>query len=179
MKLMLRTIDEFENLNTNDLLEKFSYQSYLTGKLDEYEGPFDQSVFNEILLWKVNRYARVDPDTEVLINQINPKSTEIDIDQTKAALNALLNTKGIRLPVASTILRFRNPNIFQIIDKRVYRYLYGKNFKIPYNHEKQIELYIEYNDFLKMQCAKHDISFRNSDRILYQADKEEGVRLTV
>ena len=42
-------------------------------------------------------------------------------------LENVLECKGIDLAMASTILRFRNPNVFQIIDKRAYRAVYGKN----------------------------------------------------
>lgn len=40
-------------------------------------------------------------------------------------LRKLLMTPGIRLPMASTILRFKNPNVYQIIDQRAYRFLTG------------------------------------------------------
>jgi thermostable 8-oxoguanine DNA glycosylase len=168
----LKTIDNSGDLHTAELLDNFEYQKFLTIKLDNFEGPFDQSVINEILLWKVNRYAQLDRVAENLINDINSKATKINEDQTREALKSLLKIKGIRLPVASTILRFKNPDIYQIIDQRVYRFLYGEEFKIPTNQEKQIESYLEYLKFLNEKCAEYGIPFRDSDRILYQADKE-------
>jgi hypothetical protein len=41
-------------------LVQYNYQPELTGRLDNLENTaIDQSVINEIVLWKVNRYVRV------------------------------------------------------------------------------------------------------------------------
>ena len=79
---------------------------------------------NEIVLWKVNRYAEFDESLIELINSIDKDETKIDIDKTKQILKGLLKTNGVQLAMASTILRYRNPNIYQIIDQRVYRVIY-------------------------------------------------------
>ena len=52
--------------------------------------------------------------------------------------------------MASTILRFRNPNIFQIIDQRAYRVIEGGPLKLSQINKtsrdttinKQIEIYL-------------------------------------
>jgi len=79
---------------------------------------------------------------------------------------------GIRLPMASTILRFRNPKIYQIIDQRVYRFICGEALPTLFSIPKQITLYFEYLEKLKEVCENHKIPFGEADRILYQADKE-------
>lgn len=50
---------------------------------------------NEIVLWKVNRYAEFDESLIELINSIDKDETKIDIDNTKQILKGLLKTKGV------------------------------------------------------------------------------------
>lgn len=152
---------------------EYNYQSCLTTKLDSYTLPFNQEVVNEIVLWKVNRYAELSAETLSLINQINSEWDEALI---RNVLYALLSEKGVQLPMASTILRFRNKHLFQIIDQRVYRILYGDELKINQqktksNILKQIDLYLLYLKDLRDVCSKLNISFEMSDRVLYNADK--------
>ncbi|MBS9525942.1 hypothetical protein KI659_18115 [Litoribacter alkaliphilus] len=155
----------------------YHYQEELTPKLDALKQPFDQGVINEIVLWKVNRYAGVQKETLGLLNQIDSDAKEMDEDLTREVLKGLLKTKGIQLPMASTILRFKNKNVYQIIDQRVYRIIYsGETLKTPtYCSERsiqsQIELYFKYLTDLHKACEKLDIPFEASDRILYMADK--------
>jgi len=165
---------DFQILETD---YNFDYQTDLTLRLDEHMGTFDQNVINEIVLWKVNRYANVDSDILGLINSIDINSNILDTDNTKKILQGLLNTKGIKLPMASTILRFRNKNIYQIIDQRVYRIIYkDKKLKLTQylndtNMHMQIELYLQYLKDLREVCTKFNIPFDKSDRILFMADR--------
>ncbi len=74
-------------------------------------------------------------------------------------------------------IRFKNKNIYQIIDQRVYRVIYkDKKLKLKThlndkNLNHQIDLYIQYLKDLKKICRKLKIPFDKSDRILYMADK--------
>jgi hypothetical protein len=164
---------------------EFDYQRNLTEKLDNSTESFDQGLINEIVLWKVNRYTNVDNDTLKSLNEIDPNSTILDTEKTKIILKALIQEKGIQLPMASTILRFKNKNIYQIIDQRVYRIIYkGKKIKLKtHPNEKnlndQVDLYIQYLQDLKRVCEKLKIPFDRSDRILYMADKRinKGISL--
>lgn len=155
----------------------FDYQKDLTEKLDNNAALFDQGIINEIVLWKVNRYVEVDNDTLKLLNDIDSNSTKIDIVKTRQILKTLIAKKGIQLPMASTILRFKNRNIYQIIDQRVYRIIYkDKKLKLKtYPNDKnlntQIDLYIQYLKDLTEVCEKLKIPFDKSDRILFMADK--------
>lgn len=127
--------------------KQYDYQPDLTEKLDNFTESFDQQVINEIVLWKVNRYASFDDGTIKLLNKIDPKATKLDTEMTREILKSLLKKKGVQLAMASTILRFRNKNIYQIIDQRVYRIIY-KNKKLKLkthpndkNLNEQIDLY--------------------------------------
>ncbi len=157
--------------NKND----FTYQKELTQKLENSsKEDFNQNLINEIVLWKVNRYAAIQEDVIHIINSINPNSSFLDIELTKKILTALLNTKGIRLPMASTILRFRNPLIYQIIDQRAYRFVYGKELKIPINKDSQIRCYIDYLQELRIITENKGWEFKILDRLLYLEDKKNN-----
>lgn len=147
----------------------YDYQIELTNKLDKIKTNFNQNIINEIVLWKINRYANIDSKTLKLLNKIKSKDRLIDVDLTKKILSALLDIKGIQLPMASTILRFKNKYLYQIIDQRVYRIIYNKDLKLSTNKQKQIELYLEY-----LECIKGItiLKFYQIDRVLYKADKD-------
>jgi len=152
----------------------YNYQSDLTSKLDKLDTDFNQEIINEIVLWKVNRHAAVDNETLNLINQIKKDDTQINPELTGAILLRLLSKeqKGFRLAMASTVLRFRNPKIYQIIDQRVFRFLYGKELKYSEtNINEQITIYLDYLQKLKDVCAEHSVNFETADRVFYTMDK--------
>lgn len=164
-----------ESLNREEITsfdEPYEYQKDLTIALDKLDADFNQDVINEIVLWKVNRYTKVSDEVLSLLNKIDRHMTVIDIDLTKQILRDLLTTKGVGIAMASTILRFRNPTIYQIIDQRVYRFTHpdGDELKQPKDVEETISLYLEYLERLKAVCAKHEIPFEESDRTLYLMD---------
>jgi thermostable 8-oxoguanine DNA glycosylase len=153
---------------------KYSYQTELTSKLDNLNSDFNQEIINEVVLWKVNRFAAIDSETLNLINKIKKTDTIIDQELTTKILLKLLHKKqkGIRLAVASTILRFKNPKIYQIIDQRVYRFIYGEELKHSETDiNQQILIYFNYLDKLKQICLDRNINFEVADRILYSLDK--------
>lgn len=158
----------------------YIYQQELTKKLDCFDSDFTQEIINEIILWKVNRYALISSETLTLLNKIKKSETLIDVEITKEILTALLSTKGIRLAMASTILRFKNPKIYQIIDQRVYRFLTGHELRYSQTDlSTQIELYLKYLKILKQSCLTYQIKFEDSDRIIYELDKKYNKDLKI
>ena len=153
------------------------YQKELTQKLDSYNSDFDQNKLNEIVLWKVNRYANFNEELISELNSVNPKNAQIDLEKTKRILKMLLKTKGVQLAMVLTILRFRNPKVYQIIDQQVYRIIYAgrelnlSNYLSDKNIENQIELYLKYLMDLKKVCSDLKIDFTKADRILFMADR--------
>lgn len=160
--------------NEKDLdISTFIYQVELTKKLDNINSDFNQEILNEIVLWKVNRYAKFDEETINLLNKINRNDESLNQNLTGDILLNLLNQKGVRLAMASTILRFKNPKIYQIIDQRVYRFIYGNELKYSETNLKlQIVIYIDYLEKLNEVCEKYQIKFEDADRILYKMDKD-------
>lgn len=184
--MKIKTIDDLSESDKSDYKkevikykkEGFDYQKELTVKLDKTKSQFNQELLNEIVLWKVNRYALFN---STLINEINTISSwkVLNKEKTRKILTSLLKTKGVQLAMASTILRFRNPNIFQIIDQRAYRVIKGDPLKLSQIKEtsrettinKQIDVYIEYLEEIREKCKKLDVDFDDADRVLYIIDK--------
>ncbi len=165
---------DFKLLRPDD--EEFYYQKSLTEKLDKLNDTFDQGIINEIVLWKVNRYAGLKQEVLNQLNTIKKTDTTIDEELTRNILRGLLSTKGIQLPMASTILRFKNPKIYQIIDQRVFRIIYGEKLNLGYNQnnkktEEQIDIYLKYLSYLREVSKRLNIEFELSDRILFMADR--------
>ena len=158
-----------DSLSTSDF--EFNYQKQLTTKLDKLKGDFNQQTINEIVLWKVNRYAPLSDKAFELLNQITGEEIELNQELSNKVLSVLLACHGVRLPMASTILRFKNPNIYQIIDQRVYRMIYEKELSIPTKVDEQIKLYHDYLLKLWEICKSKKIDFTIADRVLYEADK--------
>lgn len=169
----IKNIKNLENIqNLLNGLPEFNYQKELTEKLDTKKDDFTYETMLEIVLWKTNRFPEINDDLIIKINELRKGYNEKLSDY---ILIKLLNSKGFDLPMASTFLRFINPDYFQIIDQRVFRILYGKNLKIPFSKPKKIELYKKYLIDLKEVCISYEIPFSKSDRILYLLDKHPEV----
>lgn len=174
---MLKTIKNIDKNTLSKNLEELSYdfQPNLTPELDLLDWDFNQDIINQIVLWKVNRFTKIDKETLNLLNLINKKSNSLPEELLKKLLEKLLVTKWIKLPMASAILRFKNPSLFQIIDQRVYRFIYWKNINLSsIKTIDAVDLYIKYLKDLKEICEKYKIDFSLSDRILYMFDKKEN-----
>jgi thermostable 8-oxoguanine DNA glycosylase len=163
-----------DDLEPNDW--NYDYLPKITPMLDSYDGDFNQVTVNKIVLWKVNRYPIIDDTILEEINGIKKTDDKISSVAVKTLILKLLSCHGIQLPMASTILRFKNPKLFQIIDQRVYRVIYGKKMKLPgsyniSNREKLADLYLQYLKDLRNKCDELNIPFEKADRILWMADK--------
>jgi hypothetical protein len=176
MAKKIKTIEK-NKLTINPKLDyDFVYQKVLTDKLDKINTNFNQAVINEIVLWKVDRYSQFDNDLIKLLNQIPKTGKKINTNLKTKVLIKLLNTSGVGLPMASTILKFKNRHVFQIIDQRVYRILYGKPLKVSTSLSekminKTINLYFDYLEKLRQICKLMKLKFEDSDRVLYMMDK--------
>ncbi len=160
----------------NAFLKGYKYQPDLTPMLDGLIGDIDVAKANEIVLWKVNRYATIGEATLSSLNALVSLRGR-EHRQGEACLRLLLaERRGVRLPMASTFLRFRNPRVFQIIDKRAYRALYGT--KLPsYRRamvDDSVDLYFRYLDDLRDLAKERKVRYQDLDRILYVFDKREN-----
>jgi thermostable 8-oxoguanine DNA glycosylase len=160
-------------------LAQYHYQPELTGRLDNLENTaIDQSLVNEIVLWKVNRYVRISGDNIEQIEMLKVLQAG-EHEKGDEVLKVLLNVNGVDLPMASTILRFTNPKVFQIIDRHAYRAVYGKKYPLYQSTptERKISLYFDYIDDLIELCKLKGLTFTTIDRLLYIFDKKNNGKL--
>jgi thermostable 8-oxoguanine DNA glycosylase len=169
--------DNYEKEQFEKLIDLYDYQPDLTEILDAHKSDFSQAIINEIVLWKVNRYVNTDTSIDWLKKLNGFKyDNELEEKELREFLKLVLTeVRGIRLAMASTFLRFRNPNVYQIIDERMFRVVMRKEnprkkLSSYTTVDSQIELYITYLKKLKAICEDMNIDFQQSDRILYQFD---------
>jgi thermostable 8-oxoguanine DNA glycosylase len=159
-----------------EFLDRYDYQPELTPRLDLLsDTPFSQHLINEIVLWKVDRYVSLDNDLLVGLNEIRNLKTG-EHRRAESILKQLLRTHGVDLPMASTVLRFRNSQDFQIIDRHAYRAIYDKHYNLyPTTPiERKIQVYFDYLDELQRLCKSRGVAFETIDRLLYAFDKEKN-----
>jgi hypothetical protein len=160
-------------------LTAYIYQPDLTGRLDKLEDTeFTQQLINEIVLWKVNRYVSLTPQ---LLRQIGHLQRLKPNEHRKgeSVLTALLECRGVDLAMASTILRFRNPAVFQIVDRHAYRAIYGSVYPLSTKCavDRKVKLYFGYLDALVDLCAAKGQAFETIDRVLYKFDQDKNGKL--
>lgn len=162
-----------------DFLASYHYQPELTKRLDNLNNiSFDQSLINEIVLWKVNRYVRISDGNIEQFEKLKVLK-EGEHKRGEEVLKALLGINGADLPMASTILRFINPKVFQIIDRHAYRAVYGKKYPLfqATRTERKISLYFDYISDLIDLCRTKHLEFTTIDRLLYIFDKKNNGKL--
>jgi thermostable 8-oxoguanine DNA glycosylase len=159
-------------------LGQFKVYPGLTQKLDQSPGPISQENINEIVLWKVGRYVDVPTATLAALNKLKDLKPG-EHEKGAEVLNTLLALDGVRLPMASTFLRFANPRVFQIYDRHMWRSLYGELHKVNLKKpETAVPLYWQFLNELHTQCRELKINFGNADRILFEFDKAENPPLS-
>lgn len=172
-------------MNYQEVLSRFTYDDgtdirkrILAAEADDYRE--NRDIINEIVLWKMNRRPQV---TEDLINvifelkEIKTPLQALENEKTTKAVEKLLQTKGMQLPMASTVLHFYYPDVFPIIDQRAYRELYNIDYpKTLTKISALTDLYIKYikdcREYQQERCP--EIAFAQIDKVLYQLDKEKG-----
>ena len=96
----------------------------------------NSDIINSIVLWKINRQVNVDTELFLSIKKLNIshdlfKAKEKEVE---SVVMGLLKTTGIKIAMASTILKMFYPETFPIIDQRAYRELYKKHCKKLFIH---------------------------------------------
>ncbi|GAB4490334.1 MAG: hypothetical protein OHK006_23070 [Thermodesulfovibrionales bacterium] len=160
-------------------LSLYKYQPELTIHLDNLDNAsIDQAKINEIVLWKVNRYVTLGEDAIAQLKKLQTLRTG-EYAKGREMLKLLLGIKGVDLPMASTILRFINPKVYQIIDRHAYRAVYDKNYPLYHSTpvEKKMAVYFDYLADLLNLCQKKGLIFATVDRLLYIFDKQQNGNL--
>lgn len=169
---------EFDG-DLNKFLAKYNYQPRLTQGLDNLaDVDFTQRLLDEIVLWKVDRYVQLDEDKFRRLNELKTL-TQGEHRRGESILVDLLHVHGVDLAMASTVLRFRNPKTFQIIDRHAYRAVYGKDYPLysASPDSRKLAIYFDYLDELLALCNRKGLDFEMIDRLLYIFDKESNGKL--
>jgi hypothetical protein len=88
---------EFDG-DLSGFLEQYAFQPKLTAKLDDLENVnFTPELLNEIVLWKVNRYALLNEVQLRRIDTLQELKTG-EHEKARSVLGDLLETHGVDLP---------------------------------------------------------------------------------
>ncbi|GEP45867.1 hypothetical protein [Brevifollis gellanilyticus] len=163
--------------NLRAFMAKYKAYPSLTRQLDHFVGPFNAEVINCIVLWKLSRF--VDLPAPLLAELDGVRQLEVGQHAQAAELATdLQRVKGVQLAMASTFLRFANPEVFQIIDRHAYRAVYGTDLSKALKAHRTVgaktQLYFTYLDALRQLCTEKHLPFRDADRILFEFDKQEN-----
>ncbi len=205
-------LQENKQCSYQNVLDSYSYHDDVSAfiyqkinNLDSFDEEEMKSIINLITLWKVDRINGSTNDTlKSLFGWIRNVSLKTENDDVKfvifdassnkeidveTKLNELiqkmLEADGVGLPMASTMLRFFNTHVFQIIDHRDFRSLYAlyknerrelnlSSSKKPEIIEQQAELYLNFLKDCKLYCSANRQQFEKADRYLYQLDIKVG-----
>lgn len=123
-----------------EIFEKYDYEDpkQIFEAIEKSKDPVSFEMLYMIVLWKTNRLIHsndlIQLKEKIEALRRNPP-TEYNRNDVEELLTLLLKTKGIRLPMASTILHFYFPDVFPIIDQRAYRAAYSWDFSQKYSDE--------------------------------------------
>lgn len=171
-------------------LENYTYNDgkHIFDRIKNSDGLDDREnldILNEIVLWKINRIPYVSAETMRKVRKLPVKTTD-DLrpnkKQIKECIMELLSSKGIQLPMASTILRFFYPDAFLIFDQRAYREVYKTEEPTFYGKDANEKYYKVYMDYIE-KCVEYqkehcpNVKFRDLDKAFYQADKDKNNRV--
>lgn len=171
------------NYNYSKIRERYTYpgDDEIIDRISKCSGDNEREnrdIINSIVLWKVNRqvnignlFVKIQKLEIKTLKYFNNKEQEI-----KDVVGELLEVNGVRIAMASTILKMFYPDVFPIIDQRAYRELYDKEMPTWTSKQKWQEEYVNYvrdchkyfNDYCEGQ-----ITFTDLDKVLYQIDKEK------
>lgn len=148
-----------------------------TGK-DERE---NRDIIDSIVLWKINRQIDIGIELFIAIKNLNmvPSSIKTNEKDIKKVVFDLLEVKGVKIAMASTILKMFYPDSFPIIDQRAYREISGEDLPDYYGasaNQRYADLYYQYtlDCHVYNQSVCPNIKFDDIDKVLYQLDLEKG-----
>lgn len=181
------------NIGSNRYID-YDYNEQETAALDNlsrFDIRITPDLLRRITLWKLDRVLEIDEKSCLVLESMR-KYKQFDDnckEATRNVLSVLFEQKGVGLPMASTYLRFINPEVFPIIDVRALRAAFDYNpaelgeTKFPNlaTAKNKIDIYIKYverlNKISKDGFHGLQIAFSDLDRVLYVIDQSLGLPL--
>lgn len=162
-KILLQTPD-FEDKNTKNLLVELSSV--------KEQGYLNKAQFIKILRWKSNRPLRhYETNNEETVQATTKIAFQMPDDNLK--IHVLTALTGVNYPSASAILMFYDPEIYPVLDMRVWQQLHqgrlvninarGQGFTI-----RQWEIYLT---VIRSLAVKLNLSARQVEKRLFDHDK--------
>ena len=175
-------------MDYQEILSRFVYDDETEimdriSKVDKADYRENKDIINESVLWKMNRKPQIAEKLIDAIYSLDVVKTPLEAaksELTTQVLELLLLSKGMQLPMASTVLHFYFPEVYPIVDQRAYRELYGTDYpKNTTKVETLVKLYVNYiSDCYQYQQERcPEICFEKIDKVLYQLDKEKGFKV--
>ncbi len=150
---------EYNNEETSALHEELNGTNKLT--IDD---------LRRVSLWKSNRIMSVSDELlEDLVALSLGNEVSLDDEKVKLVIERLVESQGFGYPMASSVLKFINPNVFPIIDVRAYRALTGR--KLTYS-TYSFDIYLSYAKHLTEMSKKLKRPLKDIDEQLYEFDKK-------
>ena len=172
-------------MSYEEILSRFTYEDETeilkrVSKVNADDYRENNDIINEIVLWKMNRRPHIENKVIDMIHSVSDFTSPLEAVKsirTEDVLVELLNSKGLKLPMASTVLHFFYPEIYPIIDQRAYRELYNEDYpKTVVSVGNLVGIYKKYIEdcYLYQQEKCPELSFSKIDKVLYQLDKDRG-----
>ena len=176
-------------MDYQEILNRYTYDDGTDimnriSKVNKADYRENKDIINEIVLWKINRRPQVEEELIDALYELEFIKTPMEAAEselTARVVELLLCSKGMQFPMASTVLHFYFPEIYPIIDQRAYRELYdGEDYpKNTVKVEALVNLYIKYiadcYSYRQERCP--EIPFSKIDKVLYQLDKDKGLKV--
>ena len=112
-------------MDYQEVLNRFTYDDgtdirkrVSAAEVDDYRE--NRDIINEIVLWKMNRRPQVTEELIDAIFSLKENKTPLQAlsdEKTAKVVEKLLQTKGMQLPMASTVLHFYYPEVFLLLIK--------------------------------------------------------------
>ena len=145
--------------------------------VEQEEGSLSRNTIIKILKWKSPRPLRFyNKNEEVYIKNITQLSFKEKNDKLK--IHILTALKGVNYPSASSILMFKNPDFYPVLDIRVWKQLYKNNLVSvnPRGIGFTLDQWDSYVKIIRSLSRKYNTTAREIEKKLFDYDKltQEG-----
>ena len=169
----------------NECLELYDVETYLFNQVSkrfEDDGTLEPFDFFAIVVWKSNRAkTKIKKGLEKAGKSVSELMTEVSqAVSLKDKVRILWDIEGIGLSVASAILTVCHPEVFTVLDYRVWEVLTKAAVQdLPTRSSWSPEDYLQYCEVCRRLADRMDLSLRDLDRALWAKSWRDDLRALV